>query len=216
LRVGFISTAATTRFLPNMISRFRADHPQIELTLQNMPTTDQINEVLGMGIDVAFLRMPLTAPDNLELLPVYREPHAVLLPATDPLAANDVVRPRDLRGRPLLMYSRQFAPGYHDFLLRVLNQHGLNLDIAQEAGEMYTLASLVSAGVGITIAPISTQNYHLPGVVVKPCRWLPPADIAIGFRRDNAQPACRMFIDLAIGMRNMSINMPNITIAGDS
>lgn len=202
LRVGFISTAATTRFLPALISRFRAVHPHVELTLQNMTNVDQIIQVGRMALDIAFLRLPLAAPDMLELLPVYREPHALLLPSTDPLSKQKAVHPGDLAGRPLLMYSRQGAPGYHDFLMRTLTQRGLDLDISQEVGEMYTLASLVSVGVGIAIAPISTRNYNLPGVVVKTVGWLPPADIAIGFHRDNTQPACRMFIDMAAALRS--------------
>lgn len=205
LRVGFISTAATTRFLPALISRFRTAHPQVELILQNMVNIEQIAQIQRMALDIAFLRLPLAALENVELVPIYREPHALLLPISDPLAQRASVRPRDLQNRPLLMYSRHNAPGYHDFLMRALNQRGLSPIIAQEAGEMYTLASLVSAGVGVAIAPISTRNYNLPGVVVKEVGWLPAADIAIGFHRDNAQPASRLFIDMATALRGHTL-----------
>ncbi len=203
LRIGFISTAATARFLPAVISRFRDAYPHIELTLQNLKNIDQIEKIENSTLDIGFVRLPIASYHEIEVIHVHREPHVLLLSGDDPLARQNTIRPMDLQYHPLLMYSRNNAPGYHDYIMRALNDNGLNPIIAQEVGEMYTLVALVSAGIGAAIAPISVQNYNLPGVVVRQTSWLPPADIAIGFHKNNVDPACRLFIDMARRVHDM-------------
>ncbi len=197
LRIGFISTAATARVLPPLISEFRETYPHIELTLQNLVNVEQVAMIENRELDIGFLRMPIALQNRIEWFRIHKEPHVLLLPAAAALAQQKTIGPRDVHHQQFVMYSRKNAPGYHDFIMRALNDKDINPNIAQEVGEMYTLVSLVSAGIGIAIAPISAQSYNLPGVVAREVPWLPPAEIAIGFHRDNDQPSCRLFIDMA-------------------
>lgn len=205
LRVGFISTAATARVLTPLISEFRETYPHIELTLQNLVNVEQVAMIGNKELDIGFLRMPITTQNWIEWLRIYKEPHVLLLPAASPLARQKTIGPRDMHHQQFIMYSRRNAPGYHDYLMRSLNDQGLNPTIVQEVGEMYTLVSLVSAGIGVAIAPASAQSYNLPGVVARDVPWLPPAEIAIGFHKDNVQPSCRLFIDMARRIHDASL-----------
>ena len=63
---------------------------------------------------------------------------------------------------------------------------------------MHTLMSLVSAGVGIAIAPASVGRYGLPHVVARDLRDMPPSTVVMAFREDEAAPAARAFIDLTL------------------
>ncbi|MBB5046207.1 DNA-binding transcriptional LysR family regulator [Rhodopseudomonas rhenobacensis] len=201
LKIGFISTATTARFMPRLISEFRRIHPQVELSLQNRINIDLLALIESAALDIAFLRLPLMTQHRLEIASVYKERHVLLLPAEHPLAKQSSIRPRDLHNAPFIMYSRHNAPGYHDLIMRTLNSNGINPTIAQEVGEMYTLVALVAAGIGVAVAPISARNYNLPGVVLREAGWLPPAEIGLAFRRDDSRPACRLFIDLALRTR---------------
>lgn len=197
LRIGFISTASTSYFLPQLIKEFRHTYPHIELTLQNFPVVSQVAMIENSTLDIGFIRLPIGIPHHVELVPVYREPHVLLFPAGSPFAKQKIIHPRDLQQTPFVMYTRANAPGYHDLIMRALNNNGVNPIIAQEVSEMYTLVSLVSAGIGAAIAPISTLNYKMPGVFPHKAGWLPAAEVAMAFRADNADPATRLFIDLA-------------------
>jgi len=197
LRIGFISTATTARVLSPLISAFRAAHPHVELTLQNFPNARQMTMIEAKALDVGFFRLPVSPNPAIDLVPIHREEHVVLMSERHPLAQKKAVQVTDLNEHPLVMYSRKNAPAYHDMLMRTLNNVGINPRINQEVGEMYTLVALVCAGIGIAIAPVSTMNYHLPGLIVRHLSWLPPAEIAIAYRKDTVQPACRMFLDMA-------------------
>jgi len=196
VRVGFISTAAAAHILPTLISRFRKGHPQIELSLQNLLTSDQVSMLNDGSLDVGFFRLPITAQDQLETIPIYKEALVLLLPESDPLARKRSLQLSDLKHSSFVVYSRDHAPGYHDFILRILNDAGFNPIISQEAGEMYTMVSLVSAGLGVALAPESTRNYRLPGIVVRRVPGLPFAEVALGYREKTLTPACKLFVDL--------------------
>jgi DNA-binding transcriptional LysR family regulator len=198
VRVGFISTAAAAHVLPPLIARFRETHPEIELTLENMLTSDQVAMLEAGSLDVGFLRLPVTAQEPLEVIPIFKEPLVLFLPEADPLAHKRNLRLIDLRQSSFVVYSRSHAPGYHDLILRILNDAGFSPVIAQEAGEMYTLVSLVSAGLGVALAPISAQSYRLPGIVARRVPGLPMVEIALGYRRDLQSHACRLFVELAL------------------
>jgi DNA-binding transcriptional LysR family regulator len=202
LRIGFISTATTAGLLPPLIARFRASHPSIELTLQNIPNAEQLALIESGGLDLGFVRLPATPPPTVDLAAVHRERHALLMPDGHPLAGKKNLCADDLQRHPFIMYSRKNAPAYHDFIMRSLNNFGVNPQIAQEVGEMYTLVALVSAGLGLAVAPVSTRNYNLPGILVRRLSWLPSAEIAIGCRKGDLQPACRLFVEMALKPRD--------------
>jgi DNA-binding transcriptional LysR family regulator len=62
---------------------------------------------------------------------------------------------------------------------------------------MYTLVSLVSANMGIAVAPASLVNYRLPDVEVRDLKGFPPSEIAVGYLADTEHPAAKAFLRLA-------------------
>jgi len=207
LRIGFISTAATAQFLSPLISRYREAHPEIELSLKNLLTVDQVRMLDDAQLDVGFFRLPLVPPKSIVMECVHHEPLVVLLPQQHPLADKKDLKLEDLSDSPFVVYSRQHAPGYHDFIMRIMDDAGFNPIVAQEAGEMYTLVSLVAAGFGVALAPISTYNYHLPGIVFRRIASLPPIEIAVGIRHDNQNQACHDLVALAKQIEEQPIEM---------
>ncbi len=202
LRIGFISTAAS-RILPPIISAYRIHHPEVELDLHNILTAEQLVALQGRTIDIGLLRMPVQEHNTIEFIPIHREPFVVVLPSTDPLARKPHLSLNHLRDSNFVMYARHHAPGFHDQIIRMLNDAGFSPHIAHETGEMYTLVSLVSAGIGVAIAPESIEHYCIPGVVI---RRLPKlkmhSDIALALLKENDHPAVRAFVHLAIQQTN--------------
>jgi DNA-binding transcriptional LysR family regulator len=208
LRVGFISTAVAAQIMPRLVSRFRQSHPQVELQLRSLLTAAQISMLQNHTLDVGFFRYPITEHEQIQTIPIFREPLVVLLPATHSLAHKPELRLEDLRTSPFIMYARQSAPGYHDSIMRMLNEAGFNPMVAQETGEMYTLVSLVSAGMGVAIAPLSVRGYRLPGIVTRKLPGLSAAVVAIGFRRHNENADALAFIKLALKLHRASAQKP--------
>ncbi len=185
LRIGFISTAGN-EIVPDIVRRFKESNPQVEFSLHNILTVDQI-QMLDMGLlDIGFLRLPIGEHPELEVVGIHREPFVVVLPRSHKLAKSRKVRLRVLSGEDFVMYERAYAPGFHDLLFGMLRDAGVVPNISQTAGQMPTLISLVAAGMGISILPASAVRHSAASVVTcKIADSIPMSEIGIALNRGN-------------------------------
>jgi DNA-binding transcriptional LysR family regulator len=197
LRIGFISTAVA-HIVPALVRKFRESHPQVELELRHSLTAEQIELLEAGRLDLGFFRVPILGQGGIQTIPIFREPFKVFLPSGHPLAQRPNLRLKHLDGVQFIAYARKHAPGYHDFVLDLLRDSGAVPAAIHEASDMYTLVSLVSAGVGIAIAPASVAHYRLPDVVVRDAGRLPLSEVALGFREGLTHPAAQSFIKLTM------------------
>jgi LysR family transcriptional regulator, hca operon transcriptional activator len=71
LRGGF-GIAVLARGLPGLMLRFRKRFPNVDLSVRNMPTSDQIQALRDQRIDVGFVRRPIRSED-IETDPILKE-----------------------------------------------------------------------------------------------------------------------------------------------
>lgn len=198
VHIGFISTAAG-HMIPTLVSRFQRSHPDIELKLTHGLTAAQIDLLRMRSIDVGFVRIPLSDPQRAGLcvVPVHREPFKLFLPADHELATRPHLAMRDLDGVDFVTYSQRNAPGFAATLTSMLQEASVRPTSMHEATDMYTLISLVSAGVGVAIAPASLENYRLPDVVIRDLPEARPSEIGLVHRDDLDHPAALAFVRMA-------------------
>jgi DNA-binding transcriptional LysR family regulator len=196
LRIGFISTAGH-EIVPELIRKFRDLYPEVQFSLRNILTTDQIDLLGNDTIDVGFLRLPIGEQPKLKVIPIHREGFVVALPALHRLARRKNISLNDLRDDHFVMYERRHAPGFHDLLLGAMNEAGIVPRIVQTAGEMPTLVSLVDSGIGVAILPASALR-HKPDSVIA-CTLtdaMPSSDIGVVIRRQDRSSLLNNFMDL--------------------
>jgi DNA-binding transcriptional LysR family regulator len=206
LRIGFISTAAAV-IMPPLVKRFREKYEHVEIDLRNVLTRDQFTQIQERKLDVGFLRVPFPTPPEVRTRVIHREPFVLLLPASHPLAQKEDLKLTDCQGADFVMYTRKMAPGFHDQIMNILHRNGLTPHVVQEASEMYTLISLVAAGLGLTIAPASIMLHRAGNVVA---RDLPEettqSEIAIAWNRENISATTQLFLQMAFeGSRSKKI-----------
>jgi DNA-binding transcriptional LysR family regulator len=198
LRVGFISTAGN-EIVPNIVRQFRDSSPEVELSLRNILTTDQI-QMLGDGsLDIGFLRLPIGEHPELEVVAVHREPFVVVTPLSHKLAKRKRVGLHELSGQDFVMYERSYAPGFHDLIFGMLRDAGVIPNVCQTAGQMPTLISLVDSGIGISILPASAVKHS--GASVVACEIAGKramSEIAIAVNKGNRAAVVANFRSLAL------------------
>ncbi len=198
LTLAFVSTADYS-VLPGFLREFRALYPQVMIDLREATTDVQIEDLINQRIDVGLLIPPL--PDKLlaplDYLAVLREPLILAAPKGLPaLIGKGSVSLKALGDIPLIIFPRRIAPGLHDAILTTFRAAGLTPRIGQEAIQMQTIVSLVSAGMGIALVPQSVANLQRPGVVYKTLRGKAPlVEIGLAWRRDNHSPVLQAFIN---------------------
>lgn len=197
LAVGFISVA-DYNVLPVVLREFRRRYPLVNLTLREATTDAQVADLIAGRLDVGFLLPPVAEP-ALESVPVLREPLIAALPEKHPLArGTGRLALERLRDAPFILFPRPYAPGLYDDIVSCCKAAGFSPRVEQEAIQMQTIVSLVSAELGVALIPASLTHLRRTGVVYKPLKQATPlTEIHLAWRRGDDLPALRVFVELA-------------------
>src|SRR6266404_3954563 len=193
LRIGFISTAGS-EIVPNIIRRFRELNAEVEFSLRNILTTDQIQMLTAGSLDVGFLRLPIGEHPELEVVGIHREPFVLVVPLSHELAKKKRVRLREVSGQNFVMYERTYAPGFHDLIFGMLRDARIVPNVSQTAAELSTLISLVDAHMGVAILPLSAVKHSVASVVA--CDIvdrIPMSEIGMAVRKGTRAPVVDNF-----------------------
>jgi len=193
LRIGF-GIASIISVLPDVVLRFRFAHPDVALHLRDMSTPDQIQALVGGEIDVGFIR-DRAVDDRLRMRRVLDER---LLAAVGPQTRwSTRAGLRSLASEPFVIISRSRSASFYDHVLGVCAAAGFAPKIVQEADELFTVVSLVRAGLGVALVPRSVALMRLPGVRFRELRMPEAAwNIALAWHRDSdGVPLVRRFLE---------------------
>lgn len=197
LSVGFVSIANYS-VLPPLLREFRTRAPQVQLSLVESTTDRLINDLLDGRIDVGFVLAPVEV-DLLEYKPLHREALLAAFPANHPLAqSRGMVKIAALADSAFVLFPRPLAPRLHDDIVMYCRNAGFSPNVSQEAVQMQTIVSLISAGLGIGLIPASLEHLKRTGVVYKKLQERSPiTEVGLAWRKDNASATLALFLESA-------------------
>lgn len=154
LRRGRVRMGATPSMVEGLLApvltRFRTEHPAIDLEVHEAGSRDLTAELSTGRIDVALLIVPLAShiPD-LETSVVYTERLVLASPADSDMP--DEMDVAELAELPLVM----FREGYdlRDVTLRACHAAGFEPRLSVEGGEMGSVLRFVESGLGHAVVP---------------------------------------------------------------
>jgi DNA-binding transcriptional LysR family regulator len=192
LRVGVFQSVGQ-RILPEVMSRFVAAWPQVNVTLTE--SSDDL-ELLGLvergQLDLTFADLPLT-DGPFESVELVRDPFVLVVPTGSPLAQRDT------------------APSWRDMADLDLIGHKHCRTLAQIEGEArrplrfvfrsdhnQTVQALVASGVGSALVPRLTMDPEDETTELIELPKLQPRLISLAWHRDRYRtPAARAFAETA-------------------
>jgi DNA-binding transcriptional LysR family regulator len=199
LALAFVSSADYS-VLPPFLRAYRAAYPQVQIALQEATSDLQLEDLLHGRIDAGLLIPPLPerARGELDYLPVLKEPLVLAAPAgLAALHGKRKVALAALPALPLIIFPRAISPALYDAALGVFHAAGITPVIGQEAIQMQTIVSLVSAGMGLALVPQSVSNLKRPGVEYRALLDPTPlVETGLAWRRDNPSPVLQGFLEL--------------------
>ncbi|MFP3568324.1 LysR family transcriptional regulator [Paraburkholderia sp. SIMBA_030] len=209
LSLAFVSTA-DYGLLPLLLRDFGAHHPRVRLELTEATSDVQIDELVAGRIDAGLVIAPLPSrhASQLSWLPIAREPLVIAM--SSEMAArvggaaeahaewlDAPISLRDVADAPLVIFPRRLAPGFYDIIMDCYGVAGLAPRVGQEAIQMQTIVSLVSAGMGVALVPQSLRNLRRTGVVYRPLSESVPAiETGLVWRTAEVSPVLAGFIEI--------------------
>lgn len=201
LRLGFSSAALYTT-VPAILRAFLARAPGVAPTLLERSSEEQMEMLAAGTLDAAFVRLPIANPHpTVALRNVAREPLMVALPHGHRLAKRRAVAIRALKQERFIIVARTAARGLHDQIVALCRRAGFDPAPAQEAAEVSTIVSLVSAGLGVAVVPASVRSLQRERVTYHSIRGgNAMTAMALAYDGGNRSRVLRLFLETAAGV----------------
>ena len=203
LAISFVSIADYS-VLPVLVRRYASQFPDVEITLTEATSDVQIAELLDGKGHVGIVIAPSGGmPQALDYRRLIVEPLIAAVPETwimegkidlfdGRIPASVVVE------APAISFPSPIAPAFHALVATFYAAHGGRAGVAQQAIQMQTIISLVSAGMGIALVPASLRNLARTGVRYFDLIEPPPMlETGLAWRRADTTPTLSRFLDLA-------------------
>ncbi|WP_211951009.1 LysR family transcriptional regulator [Cupriavidus yeoncheonensis] len=157
MSVGFVGSTLYG-MLPRIIRRFRTEHPDIEMSLHEMSTMDQIKALKDGRIDVGFGRIRHDDPAVRRVV-LREERMIVALPLGHHLASGHATLSlHELVDESLIIFPKAPRPSFADQVLAAFHDRALKPRRLHEVRELQIALGLVAMGEGISVVPSSVYG----------------------------------------------------------
>ncbi|MBZ9567580.1 LysR family transcriptional regulator [Modicisalibacter tunisiensis] len=158
--IGFVPSVFYGQ-LPLLVRQLR-QKDDIELTLAELTTVQQVQALKAGRIDIGFGRLRIDDPEVVQQV-LFDEPMIVAMPTGHPLEGT---RPTlaELAEYPHVLFPAAPRPSLADIVLGMYRRRGLKIEVVQEANELQTTLGLIASGFGITLVPEQVRRLQRDGV----------------------------------------------------
>jgi DNA-binding transcriptional LysR family regulator len=191
LAIGFTSASGYT-LLPEVVRRLRERTPELALTLKELVSTAQVEELDAGQLDMALMR-PMALHGELVSLPIAKEGMLLAIPEREADTWPDAPTLADLHRRPFIMYSPHEARPFYQMLTSRFEREGVVPDVVEHIGQVHTMLALVSAGIGAAMVSEACARLQFDGVVLRRIKTEPVSTVC-AYRRNNENPILQLFI----------------------
>jgi DNA-binding transcriptional LysR family regulator len=202
IKIGFTAAAAYS-FLPELISACRTRLPEVDFSLKEMVSSDQLEALASGQIDAGLLRPPIARSEFVSAR-VVAELLLVAAPDGHPFAATESVSLKDLDGQPFIMYSPYESRYFYDLLVSQFTRAEILPRYVQYLSQIHSILAMVRAGLGLAIVPEAAAGLNFSGVRLRPLRLRAPepapVELFMVWRRDDENPLLPSLIEIAGGL----------------
>lgn len=200
LTIGIIPTIAPY-LVPLFILPLLKKHPDLDVKISEMTTTQIIQELGSDKIDCGILATPLGRKQIIEE-PIYYEPLVVYVSPKHKLSKNKTLRIKDISNQDLLMLTEEHCLNAQIKNLCVAsNVIAENSRFSYMTGSLETIKQMVELSNGITLLPeLATQHFSVKQMnmlryfrEVEPVREISIVTYA-GYRKDTTIDALKAVI----------------------
>lgn len=153
LRVVCAPLAGAT-VLPLVLPLFRVRFPAVELRIHECSLSEVV-AALDDGNADAGLLVSYFELDTLRKEMIMTVPMGAALPRKHPLAGRRRIHLRQLAHERFILFTRGPGTGFYHHILGLCRRAGFTPDVVQEVLHTSTLVTLVAAGYGVSLFPMS-------------------------------------------------------------
>lgn len=168
VHIGYVASAALSGVLPRIVYDYRQQRPNVQVLLREMDMLKQLHALHEGELDIAFIRPPVPdIPEGVSMLQILEEPMCVVLHKDHPRAREAAVDIKELVNDTFICTHRSPGVGFYAITLAICAQGGFVPRTEVFSSQASILISMVAAGFGVALVPVSTEAFAPSDVVFK-------------------------------------------------
>ena len=195
IAIGYIFSAGCSGLVSSTVVNFRKTHPDVSIQLQRMLTFAQFKGLIDGSIDIGFTQAPQRYPAGLTGFLVDQWPFWLAMPAGHHLATRKHITPAMLLDESFVAVSLEVEVGFGSNIAAI-SPPGVSLRIVERVPDVFTVMTLVAAGVGIGVLSEPLTCVAIPGMVFRKLSGVTRmSEVAAVYRKNESAPAVKVFLD---------------------
>lgn len=158
------NTTAMNEFMPNVLSRYLATHPEVTVDLRERLSYLVIKAVAEGTADIGIVAGSLSSAE-LQYLPYRRDRLVLVAPANHPLSEREQVSFNETLGYEYVGLSEWSA--IHAFLIQAADNLGYPFRFRVEVGSFDAVCRMIEAGVGVGVVPQRAAKRYASTMKIK-------------------------------------------------
>lgn len=196
LAVGYIFSAGCSGFVSTTVLEFRKKHPGISPQLRRALTFEQFKALSEGSLDVGFTAAPQRYPSGLSGFVVDRKPFYLAIPAKHRFATAKNITPAMLMNETFVAVSLEMEVGFGGGNIAAISPLGNTPNIVERAPDIFSVLTLVAAGVGLSVVSQPLSNVKIPGLTFRKIAGVNrESELALVFRKNESSPVVKAFTD---------------------
>lgn len=197
--IGHVPSAAYAA-LPKVVTDIYAQHPDIHITLREMPSFEQLQALRTRQLDLGIVRSPL-GQKEFNIRSLLREPFVLAIPSSHPLANQSDLSLQMLHQQPFISYSFSGWRPFYEMFAGMFRAAQIEPRYVHTVGSTLTMLALVNAGLGVALVPQSASCVHLEQTVFRPIALDAGicSELHLIWREDNDNPVLPLILSKLMG-----------------
>jgi LysR family hca operon transcriptional activator len=204
VNIGYVANPFH-RLLPDSLTAFEKQFPDISINLFGMPPPEQISAVADGKLDIGFVGLlDSMQHSDLQFLPVASYPGVALLPKASSQAKRKIVNLKDVAQTSFITLSDKCYPGYSRWFTETCGQVGIKGKILQVLDSDSALIQAVRSGLGIALLPEQIRDVPHENILIKNVTPSVAFSSTIVWKKNNSSPALKAYLQTMTSMKNKS------------
>jgi DNA-binding transcriptional LysR family regulator len=194
LKFGYVGSAMQ-KAIPDLLLKFRQNHPNVLFSLQEMDNQRQIDDLLSQNIDIGFVRLE-RVPRGLDIRPVLIETFCLVLPKNHPIDTSNFENLSQFKNESFILFDPNYNTSYYEKVMQIFDDSGYVPLVSHNTIHASSIYKLVENNFGISIVPKSLLSGYDMDIKFIELDQIPQRTVlsAIWYK-NNRNPALENFLE---------------------
>lgn len=193
LNFGYVGSAMQ-QAIPDLLLKFRKDHPNVHFNLKEMDNQRQIEDLLLQNIDIGFVRLE-RVPNGLEIKAVLKETFCLVLPKNHPIDESNFEDLSQFKDESFILFDPKYNAAYYEKVMQIFDDSGYVPLVSHNTIHASSIYKLVENNFGISIVPKSLlSGYDMNIKFIELDKISQRTVLSAIWYKNNKNPALKNFL----------------------